>query len=76
LQIPKFQLLWFGAEYPASFFGFGYPRKRESYKSWLLQDPSDNRNWQILWKTNAWTHICFAFNGHTQHVRFVKVGKV
>ena len=32
-----FQMLWFGAEYPQSFFGFGYPRERGSYKNLFLQ---------------------------------------
>ena len=30
-------MLFFGADYPKSFFGFGHPRARGSYKSFFLQ---------------------------------------
>ena len=34
-----FAFLWFGAEFPYSFFGFGHPRTHQSYNNYLLMDP-------------------------------------
>ncbi|CAM6054349.1 unnamed protein product [Sphagnum tenellum] len=66
----RWQLLWFGTGYPFSFFGFGYPQKHGSYKSWLLKDP-DTGDFEV-WASNRWSHICLAYNKATGLVRVVK----
>ncbi|CAM6054348.1 unnamed protein product [Sphagnum tenellum] len=66
-------LLWLGAGYPYSFFGFGYPIRHGSYKSWLLKDP-DTGDFEV-WASNRWSHMCLAYNKATGLVRIVKDGK-
>ena len=64
-------MLWFGANYPHSFFGFGYPRAHGSYKSWLLKDPATG-DFEV-WASNRWSHACFAYERETARVAVVKV---
>lgn len=72
-QDSNFQLMWFGAMFPFSFFGFGYPREHGSYKSWVLYDPLSN-DFEI-WASNRWTHVCFSYDKRTSFVRVVKDGR-
>ena len=65
------QLLWLNANYPYSFFGFGYPRKEGSYKSWLLRDP-ESGDFGIF-ATNRWSHMCLSYRAEDG---FIKVAKV
>ena len=67
----KFQLMWFGANYPYSFIGFGFPREHGSYKSWLLKDP-DTLDFEI-WASNRWSHLCFSYQKRNGYVSVVKV---
>lgn len=65
------QLLWFGANFPYSFFGFGFPKVHGSYKSWLLKDP-DSGDFGV-WASNRWSHVCLAYSRANGLVRVVKV---
>ena len=44
-----FTMLYFDVSYPMNFFGFGYPKKHGSFKSYLMQDPV-TEDWEI-WAT-------------------------
>ena len=70
-QEAEMQLLWLNANYPYSFFGFGYPRKEGSYKSWLLRDP-ESGDFGIF-ATNRWSHMCLSYRAEDG---FIKVAKV
>ena len=73
------QLLWFGAEYPSSFFGFGHPRKTGHYKSFLLRNKVEDYennvvdSIDVMWRSNAWTQLCFSYDSSNKFVRVVKV---
>ena len=67
-----FSLLWFGAEYPTSFLGFGYPRQHNSYNNWLLKD-LETGEFDSVWAPSRWSHACFAYDHGTSFVRLVKV---
>ena len=73
LQDNDFNLLWFDASFPYSFFGFGHPRKKGSYKSFLIRDPE--RDDFEVWATNRWSHVCLSYEKRTGHLRIVKDGK-
>ena len=74
MQDPAFQLLYFGADYPYTFFGFGFPRAWGSYKSMLLRDP-DSGDFE-LWAANRWSHVCLAFRKADGFLSVVKDGGV
>lgn len=63
----QFRLLWFGANYPFTFFGFGYPQM----SSYLLQEPVTRR--YDFWIPNKWTHVCLSFQKNRNYLRMVKV---
>jgi len=66
-----FQLTDLSARYPMSFFAWGFPRKRGSYKSFFLHDV-ENGNWEI-WATNRWIHLCLAYEKKTGFLKIIKV---
>ncbi len=59
--------------HPLSFFSFGHPREKGSYKSYLLKDP-DNGEYEI-WSTYKWSSVCFSYGSKDGFVQFVKVHK-
>ena len=48
-QDPEFAMMFFGADYPKSFFGFGHPRARGSYKSFFLQVRTHLIKWRKVY---------------------------
>ena len=54
----EFQLMFFGVWYPQTFYGFGHPRRKGSYGTFLL---TDTRNRTDVWVPNKWTQVCFAY---------------
>ena len=64
-------LLWFGAEYPTNFMGFGFPRRHDSYNNYLVRDGETGE--LDIWAPNRWSHTCFAYDHRTTHVRLVQV---
>ncbi len=70
---PEWDLTWFGANYPFSFLGFGSPRQKGFYKSFLLRDP-DESDFEI-WSSNRWSHVCLAYQKSDGYLRIVKDGK-
>jgi hypothetical protein len=64
-------LTFFGARYPYSFFGFGYPRAVGSYQNYLLGYANDAGF--DVWAANRWGHTCLAFE---KARGFIKVAKV
>ena len=76
IQTSGYELLWFGAEYPASFFGFGSPRSTGHYKSWLLRNlgySSTSGKEDMVWRANEWNHMCFSYHAADSFVRVVRV---
>ena len=70
----NFTLLWFGAEYPQTFMGFGFPRRHDSYNNYLVRDEGGMRDLDV-WAPNRWSHTCFSYDKGESYVRLVKVGK-
>ncbi|TRY70496.1 hypothetical protein TCAL_02367 [Tigriopus californicus] len=68
VEEPSFKMLWFGANYPTSFFGIGYPEMT----SYLLQDPGSQR--YEIWIPNKWTHVCLSYEKANSYLRMVKDG--
>ncbi len=66
-------LLYLRAAYPKNFFGFGYPKVRGSFKSYLLQDPETDE-WEI-WATSRWIHVCIAYRKRDGFLKVIKDGK-
>lgn len=66
-----FNMLWLGAWYPFSFFGFGNPKRSGSYASFLLKYP--NTTEFKVWIPNKWTHLCLSYERKTSFLRVVKV---
>ena len=67
------QFLYFGAHYPVTFFGFGYPRKSGSYASFLLKDPDTDE--VEIWATFRWHHFCLAYDKKLSTLRVILDGK-
>lgn len=65
-------MLFFKIMQPNSFFGFGYPQRRGSYKSWILQS-RDAHGIRELFGANRWMHICLAYEKSTGTVRVIRV---
>ncbi len=55
-----------------SFVGFGYPRKRGSYKSWIMQDVDDH-GINELFAANRWMHICIVYRKKDGLFKVVRV---
>ncbi len=68
-----FNMMWFAASYPNTFFGFGHPRVKGSYKSMFVRDPS--RSGFEVWETNRWSHVCFSYEKKNGYIRMVKDGR-
>jgi len=67
-------MLWLDATFPYSFFGFGHPIAKGSYKSYLIRDP-DRAGFEV-WATNRWSAFCLSYEKENGHLRIVKVWNV
>ena len=67
-----FELLWLGAWYPVTFFGFGSPKEAGSYRSFLLKYP--NTDQFKVWIPNKWTQLCLSYDKKSKYILMVKVG--
>ena len=68
--LEEFQLLFFGAWYPQTFFGFGHPRRKGSYATYLL---TDTRNRTDVWVPNKWTQMCLSYRKRDAFLRITVV---
>ncbi len=59
---------------PNSFFGYGYPRKRGAFKSWILQ-ARDAHGTRELFGANRWTHVCLAYQKKNGFVKVIRVSR-
>ena len=65
-------VLFFHTIYPLSFFGFGYPFSKGSYKSWIKLS-RDDHGLKELYGINRWIHVCFGYRKRDGFVVVVRV---
>ena len=70
-SVADMTLLFIEAWYPVTFFEFGYPKARDSFGAYLLQDPTTDQ--YSIWTPNKWTHVCFSYEKNRNFMRMVKV---
>ena len=65
--------LWFSANYPGTWFGFGNYGKAHAYSGYILREPPDDYD---IWSTNMWHHICLSFSKPSSFLSVVKVNAI
>ncbi len=55
-----------------NFIGFGYPRQKGSYKSWIMQDVDDH-GINELFAANRWMHFCLVYRKRDGLFKVIRV---
>ncbi len=64
-------MLNFGANIPATFIAFGHPQEEGSYRGLLVKE--EESDYDSLWATDRWIHVCFSYEKSSAMLRVVKV---